>query len=189
MAAGESVPLLILSDIWVPRYLASYPFGRRFIYHLHYRLRTVGHRLALIFSGKVPVADVLSTFTIVRKMRLLEFASAIGLIDGDQLSKRVIDRNYWLFLRSLEAARGEYKIAAIKSDVVLLQSDEIVTTFADPNMGWTDLVKGRLFVHRIPGWHEDMFQDEGAGVIANYLQPLLEDVDAERDRSPIAAKG
>jgi thioesterase domain-containing protein/acyl carrier protein len=189
-AAGESVPLLILSDIWVPGYLASYPFGRRFIYHLFYWLHTVGHRLKLMLSGKAPVADVLSTFTIVRKLRLLEFASAIGLIDGAQLSKRVVDRSRWLFLYSLETARGDYKIAPTKSDVVLLQSDEIVTAFADPNMGWTDLVKGRLFVQRIPGWHENMFfQDEGASVIAEFLQPLLEEIDAERDRAPSTSKG
>ncbi len=57
-------------------------------------------------------------------------------------------------------------------------------------MGWTDLVKGKLFVQRIPGWHEDMFfQDEGASVIAKFLQPLLAEIDAERDRAASKSKG
>ena len=48
-------------------------------------------------------------------------------------------------------------------------------------MNWSDLVKGRLFVHRIPGWHVDLFQGEGADLTAEHLRSLLDQVDAERD--------
>lgn len=180
--AGESVPLVILSDIWAPGFLAAFPLHRKLVYHFNYRLRTLRHRVNLLRTGKLSLAEVLSTFTLIRKSRILDFAAWIGLIDGVQLAKKVRGRDNWLFLLSLEAARNAYKIAPTASNVVILQSDEIVTDFADPNMGWTDLVKGDFFIHRIPGWHEEMFQDEGARVIAKYLQPRLQEVDAERDR-------
>ncbi|WPP05120.1 condensation domain-containing protein [Methylocella tundrae] len=186
--AGESVPLLILSDIWAPGFLAAYPLHRKLVYHFNYRLRTLRHRIDLLRTGKLSLAEVLSTFTLVRKSRVLDFAAWIGLIDGAQLAKKVRGRDNWLFLLSLEAARNAYKITPTASNVVILQSDEIVTDFADPNMGWTDLVKGGLFIRRIPGWHEDMFQDEGARLIAEYLQPRLEEVDAERDHSAASFK-
>ena len=64
-------------------------------------------------------------------------------------------------------------------DVVLLQSEEMVTSFVGPKMGWSNFVKGQILLYRIPGWHTDMFQDEGASLIAEYLRPLLERVDAE----------
>ncbi len=44
--------------------------------------------------------------------------------------------------------------------------------FADPKMAWSDLVKGRLVVHRVLGGHLDMFQDEGADRTAEHLQSL-----------------
>jgi len=66
--------------------------------------------------------------------------------------------------------------------VVVLQSDEVVTRFADPKMKWSNHVKGRPFVHRVPGGHVDMFQDEGAARIAEHLRSLLDEVDAERDQ-------
>jgi hypothetical protein len=63
----------------------------------------------------------------------------------------------------------------------------MVTSFVDPNMGWSNFVRGQLLLYRIPGWHTDMFQDEGAPLIAEHLRPLLERVDAECDHA-IAAE-
>jgi len=82
----------------------------------------------------------------------------------------------------LEEARGRYRASTSVGNVVVLQSDEVVTRFADPKMKWSDLIKGRLFVHRVPGWHVDMFQGEGAYRTAEHLRSLLDQVDAERDQ-------
>ncbi len=186
--AGESVPLLILSDIWVPGYLAAFPPLKKLTYHFNYRLHTLRHRIGLLRSGKLSLSEVLSTFTLVRKSRILDLAAAVGLIDGAQLAKKVMGRDNWLFLLSLEQARNAYKIKPTSSDVMILQSDEIVTDFADPAIGWTNLVKGQFFIHRIPGWHEEMFQDEGAQTIADRLKPRLDEIDAECDGSVAALK-
>ncbi len=181
--AGETAPLLILSDIWAPGFLAAFPIVKKLVYEFNYRLHTLRHRIDIVRSGKASLTEVLSSFTLARKSRVLDVAAAIGLIDGAEISKRVVSRDNWLFLLSLEAARNAYKIAPTESDVVIFRSDEVVTRFADPNMGWTDLVKGHLAIHPVPGWHEEMFQDQGARLIASHLKPLLAAVDAARDRS------
>jgi thioesterase domain-containing protein len=77
----------------------------------------------------------------------------------------------------LAEARDRYQAPASVDTVVMFQSDAIVTQFADTKMGWSDLVNGRLLVYRIPGWHVDMLEDEGAALIAEHLRPLLDRVD------------
>ncbi|WP_051952640.1 condensation domain-containing protein [Methylocapsa aurea] len=179
--AGESVPLVIMSDIWVPGYLKGLPFFRRFIYHWNYRFHVLRHRIKLVRTGKESFMDILGSYTLIRKSRILDLAAKLRLIKSARV--RNVDREDWLFLRTLEVARNHYRTPPSVGDVVVLQSDEVITRFADPNLGWTDLVKGRFFLFHIPGWHEEMFQDEGANRIVEHLQPLLEMVDAERDRS------
>ncbi|PNG25930.1 condensation domain-containing protein [Methylocella silvestris] len=182
IAAGEEVPLLILSDIWAPGYHASLPLHRKLIYQFNYRLHTLRHRINSVRTGAASLAEMLSSFTLVRKSRLLEVLAYLGLVDGDKLLRKVIDHDEWRFLFSLEEARNAYQIRPISSDVILFNSDEIVTRFADPNMGWSQLVK-KLTIHAIRGWHQDIFRDEGAREIAGYLRPELEKIDSEH-RAP-----
>jgi hypothetical protein len=53
-------------------------------------------------------------------------------------------------------------------------------------MAWSDLIKGRLFVHRVPGGHVGMLQDEGSSQIAETLRSLLDQVDAERNQMVVS---
>ncbi|WP_395665189.1 condensation domain-containing protein [Methylocella sp.] len=179
-AEGEETPLLILADLWVPGYLASYPLHRKILYQLNYRARQLAHRVSLVLSGKSSFAEVLSSFTLVRKTRILDFAVSLGLVDGSKLARKVIGRKEWMFLMSLEHARDAYKIKPIGADVVILNSEEIVTTFADPKLGWGPLVKGRLSIFNLPGWHDEMFHEKGAEAAARHLRPLLEEIDRNR---------
>jgi len=94
---------------------------------------------------------------------------------------RKVDLEHGWFMPYLEEARDRYQAPASVDTVVMFQSDAFVTRFADPKMGWSDLVNDRLSVYRIPGWHVDMLQNEGAALIAEHLRPLLDRVDAERD--------
>jgi len=64
-------------------------------------------------------------------------------------------------LPAVEEARDHYEASMFTGDVVLLQSEEMVTSFVDPKMGWSNFVKGQILLYRIPSWHTDMFQDEG----------------------------
>jgi hypothetical protein len=60
----------------------------------------------------------------------------------------------------------------------MLQSEMLpLAKFLDPKMGWSNLVKGQLLHYRVPGWHDRMFHDRGAAMIAEHLQPLLDRID------------
>jgi thioesterase domain-containing protein/acyl carrier protein len=178
--AGESVPLVVMADTWVPGYVKRLPFLRRFLFICSYELHSVKHKWGLVLSGKQSVGEFLVSFGLVRRSRIIDLAAALHLVSRAKLGKYAwADR--W-FLRYLEEARDRYRASASVGNVVVLQSDEVVTRFADPKMNWSDLIKGRLFVHRIPGGHLDMFQDEGADRTAEHLRSLLDQVDAERDQ-------
>ena len=156
---------------------------RRFLFHCSYRLHSVKHKCGLVLSGKQSVMEFLVSYRLVRQSRIMDLAAALHLISRAKLreAKLVIDdwANQW-FLTHLEDARGRYQASASVDNVVVLQSDQVVTRFADPKMSWSDLAKGKLFVHRVPGWHVDMFQGEGACRTAEHLRSLLDQVDAER---------
>jgi thioesterase domain-containing protein/acyl carrier protein len=178
--AGESVPLVVMADTWVPGYIKGLPFIQRFLFPWSYRLHSIKHKCGLVLSGKQSVAEFLVSYSLVRQSRIMDLAAALHLVSRAKLGK--VDWSRRWFLPFLEEARDRYRASASVGDVVLLQSDETVTRFADPKMAWPDLVKGRLFVHRVPGWHLDIFQGEGAYRTAEHLRPLLDEVDAERDQ-------
>lgn len=182
--AGESVPLVVMADSWLPGYSKRrLPFIRRYLFRWANRLHSVKHKCGLLLSGKQTLVEFLVSYKLVRQSRIMDLAAALHLISRAKLSqaKLAIDdwANQW-FLSNLEEACFRYQASASVGNVVVLQSDHVVTRFADPKMGWSDLVKGRFFVHRVPGWHVDMFQDEGADRTAEHLRSLLDQVDAER---------
>ncbi|MEJ0094336.1 MAG: condensation domain-containing protein [Methylocella sp.] len=178
---GELVPLVVMADAWRPDLLASLTVGQRFLTELSYKIHVIKHRIGLFFSGKQSIARTLAAFTIIRKSRVLDLAAWLRVIDPSEQGQD--DRGTWLFMRYLEAAKRLYRASPSTGDVVILRSDEIVTGFSDPSMGWSDLVNGRVIRLHVPGWHEGMFQDEGATVIAECLRPLLEEIDAKRSAS------
>ncbi|MGH6937380.1 MAG: thioesterase domain-containing protein, partial [Methylocella sp.] len=178
--AGESVPLVVIADTWAPGYIKRLPFIRRLLLICSYRLHHVKHKFELLLSGKQSIVEFLLPYRLVRQSRILDLAAALHLVSRTKLAEEDGGQpDRWLTLY-LEEARGRYLASASVGNVVVLQSDEVVTRFADPKMGWSDLIKGGFFVHRVPGWHLDMFQGEGAYRTAEHLRSLLEQVDAER---------
>ena len=63
----------------------------------------------------------------------------------------------------------------------MLQSDEVVTRFADPKMGCLISSRAGSSFTWSPV-RTCMFQDEGGYRTAEHLQSLLDQVDAERDQ-------
>ncbi|MGC2461289.1 MAG: hypothetical protein WA446_10020, partial [Steroidobacteraceae bacterium] len=101
------------------------------------------------------------------------------LIEDPSTLAQVRCEDRW-FLPALESARNNYHPPESTGDVVLLQSNVLpVADFVDAKMGWSSLVKGHLLPYRLPGWHDRMFYDEGAAMIAEHLRPLLDRIDAE----------
>lgn len=177
--AGESVPLVVVAASWVPGYSKRLPFILRYLFRWSYRLHSLNHKCGLVFSGKQSVAEFLWSFNLVRQSRIMDVAAALHLVSRTKLREE--DDGHDWFLSHLEETCWRYQASPSQGDVVAVQIDHVVTRFADPKMGWSDLVKGQLYVHRIPGWHVDMFQDEGADQAAEHLRPLLDQVDAQRD--------
>jgi thioesterase domain-containing protein len=178
--AGESVPLVVMVDAWRPGYIKSLPFIRGFLFRWSTRLSVVKVKCGLVLRGKLSVAEFLGAYRWVRESKIMDLAAALHLVSRAKVGE--YGWAYPWFLSYLEEARGRYRASASVGDVVLLQSYSVVTRFVDPTMKWSDLIKGGLFIHRVPGGHVRMFQDEGASRIAEHLRPLLDQVDADRDQ-------
>jgi thioesterase domain-containing protein/acyl carrier protein len=164
--AGEQVPLLIMIDSWEPGNWNQRSLSRRVLFRWLRRLSGLKHRLGLLLRRKARLTEILASY---HESLVLDFASALRLVNGPMLR-----REYWLprwFVPGLEEARNHYRTSAWVGDVVLFQSDEIATfsRLTDAKMGWSDVIKGRLFVHRIRGWHVEVFQEEGTVEIAKHL--------------------
>jgi thioesterase domain-containing protein/acyl carrier protein len=177
--AGEPVPLLIMADSWLPAYSDRLPFLRRllflFSYKSHERMHRLGLGLRQALRGQTSWPEFLVTVGWVRKSKILTLAARLGLIEEPTFEEPDWE-NRW-FLPHLQEARSKYQPAETNSTVVVLRSDEVVTPFAAEDMGWKEFVKGRFFLHRIPGWHQAVFQGESCRLIASHLRPLLEEAD------------
>lgn len=181
--AGEPVPLIVMADPWLPSYLDALPFPRRFLFRLCYWTHERWHRLGLgfvdVLRGKKPLSHFLDDFGPARraKGRILNSTARLGLTSKPSFEEPDWE-NRW-FLPHLNVARANYEPRATDNTVVVLRSNEPITPFAAADMGWKGLTKGRFFFHRIPGWHQSMFQGEAARLVAGHLRPLLEEVDRE----------
>ncbi|MGU3496024.1 condensation domain-containing protein [Xanthobacteraceae bacterium A53D] len=178
-AAGEAVPLLVLSDTWLPGYLAGLPAADRKTFRWAYRKHVARHHRAELAAGRISLPDVLATYRIVRRSGLLRVAAAVGLIENRPYAQEDWG-NRW-FLPVLERARDAYKARPFGGQVILLRSDEMLTSGVGPRidhqMGWGPLLRVPAASCAVPGWHAGMFQDAGARVIAERLRPWLDRVE------------
>jgi thioesterase domain-containing protein/acyl carrier protein len=179
--AGEQVPLIIMADPWLPAYISGLPFLRRhvflFAYRNHERLHRLGLGLREVFRGKQSLPQFLVTVGWVRKTKILKLAARLGLIK-EPVYEEPDWENRW-FLPHLHEARHNYEPHVTQATAAIFRSDDVITPFGDEAMGWSSLVKGRLALHRVPGWHQSIFQGEGCRLIASHLRPLLEEVDSK----------
>ncbi|CAN5314174.1 hypothetical protein BH11PSE11_BH11PSE11_34670 [soil metagenome] len=89
-------------------------------------------------------------------------------------------------------ALGAYRPAAIPGDVTVVRTEggyppefhdyESGDSLNDPGLGWTELVLGKLEVHRMPGDHLSMQDDANMTVFAEILRKLVLAIDAGRLR-------
>ncbi len=179
-AQGEKVPLVVIADSWAPGYVRKLPFLRRFLAEAAFRLHVLRHQFGEVRRGEMTFGELLASYRLVRKSRILDLGVGLHLLK-EKPHGRNDGEDQW-FLGHLNAARDGYQIEETPGDVLLLQSDIILTRFTEPGMGWSPLVKGRLIVQHVPGWHGDMFVKKGTAAIAGALRPLLKSID-ETDRA------
>lgn len=179
---GEEVPVVILNDSWLPGFVTRLSRGRRFLFGLSYRWHNIKRHVRNLRSGQATLAEVLATYPSIRRTGLpylvarggIAKAAAIGMEDWE---------NRW-FLPHLQEARLAYATAPAGGILVVFRSEEIDTRFVDDSMGWRAKAKDRLILQSVPGWHTDMFKEEGAKQIAECLVPLLAEVDQAFERRP-----
>ena len=177
--AGEQVSLIVMADTWRPGYMFQPPYLRRLAFNFKRRLIYRRHTLQRLVSGGIGIEEFLTTTRFGKWKWLMRLLSALHLIEQPATVSQVLVEDRW-FLPALESARNDYRPPVSSCDVVVLQSGVLpAADFVDPKMGWSDLVKGKLLHFRLPGWHDRMFHDEGAAMIAEHLRPLLARVDAE----------
>ena len=177
---GESVPLVILNDTWLPGFVSQLPAGRRVLFAMAYRWHNLKRHGRNLRNGQATLAQVLATYPTVQKIGLLQFAAKLGLIDDDRLGMEDWE-NRW-FLPHLQNARQSYQAEPVRDTLAVFRSEEINTSYVDESMGWRAKALGRLILQPIPGWHTDMFKEPGAKRIAERLLPLLAEVDEMSDR-------
>jgi amino acid adenylation domain-containing protein len=179
----EEVALVIMADTWRTGYDVRLPVLQSIRLALSYRVRYRKHTLQLLRSHKIPFEEFLATTRLVKSDRLMRLLARLRLIE-DPTKPKALTWEDRLFQPALEEARDRHRVSTTSGDVVLLQSDQ--NWFAgevDPTMGWSTHVTGRILNFRLPGWHTHMFVDEaGATLIAGHLAPLLERIDAARER-------
>jgi thioesterase domain-containing protein len=183
--AGESVPLVITADTVMPDCWSHQTFRQRVVSRVRALVRTNLHRIDQFRRGEASFVEVLSQLIIVRKSRVLDLAAWLGLIDSAQQGQD--DRATWLFLCALDVAHENYAAPTpFSGEVVVFQSDQLECD-GDPTFGWSRLVDGGVYVHRVPGWHGGIFQGEGPAEMAAFLQPLLEAADLKSEPGPLSA--
>jgi len=177
--AGEPIVLVVMADTWCPGYVVRPSFLQRILFNFNRRLSYRRHTLALLRSGTIRIEQFLATTRLAKWNRLMRLLSTLRFIEDPSKLTEAGWEERW-FLPALVSARKNYQAPVSTGDVVLLESERLpLANFVDPKMGWSNLVKGQLLHYRLPGWHDRMFHDEGAAVIAEHLRPLLDRVDAE----------
>ena len=175
--AGEQVALVVMADTWCPGYVARPSFLQRILFDLERRLIYRRHTLALLRSGSIRIEQFLATTRVAKWTKLMRVLSTLRLIEDHSKLTEQGWQDRW-FLPALESARSNYQAPVSTGHVVMLQSEMLpLAKFLDPKMGWSNLVKGQLLHYRVPGWHDRMFHDRGAAMIAEHLQPLLDRID------------
>lgn len=178
--AGEAVPLVVLADTWLPGYLDGLPDRDRSRFQWAYRRHVMRHHRAELAAGRSSLPDVLATYRIVRSTGLLRLAVKLGLIEKRPHAQQDWS-NRW-FLPTLERARNAYRARRFGGQLVLLRSEEMITSGLgdriDDQMGWRPLLSRPAASYPVPGWHADMFQGEGALIIAERVRPWLEMLEA-----------
>jgi amino acid adenylation domain-containing protein len=177
--AGEPVALVVMADTWRPGYVIRPSYLQRIMFNFNRRLTYRRHTLALLKSGLIRTDQFLATTRLGKWNRLMRLLSTLRLIeDPSKLTEEGLEDRW--FLPALVSARNKYQAPVSTGDVVLLESEVLpLANFVDPTMGWSDLVQGQLLHYRLPGWHDRMFHNEGAAIVAEHLRPLIDRIDAE----------
>ena len=175
-AAGQRVSNVFLIDSWAPGYFTCLPWLRRLIgtYSLRWQLAYADWRR--FRSGQQTFAQFVDQRPSVQKIRGL-----IGSLFGRATQKAVENAagpeqyDKWL-LDYLQSTTNRYHPKHYAGRITLFRSTQEPTGWMfDPLAGWGRYAQGGVELAMVEGNHFTLFQDPGAGQMAERMAPLIRD--------------
>ena len=177
-AAGEEVELLVLIDGWAPGYLRRRPVVARWLADMSYRWKVLHRQIERVWSGHQTFAQLAARMRLVRTLRLLPMARALGLIK--EIPADAPDQ--WM-LDHFGRALASYEPRSYGGRALVFHSlDQPSGGFLDTSLGWAELCTGPFTCENVPGDHLGLFQDPGASQMAARIGALLRDGAEANDR-------
>ncbi|MCP3718770.1 condensation domain-containing protein [Paraburkholderia sp. CNPSo 3281] len=186
---GETVEHVILTDSWCPGYRETMPWYDRLLRKAQVRMDDIPRDFRLARRGEMSMIAFLQQFRTVRWLRLTQLAVKFGLLKNDS-ANNMIDDNLW-YGRNIGYLREQqvrYRPKPYDGNVQIFRSGQVLKgrLFAH-DMGWGEVVTGKLVVTDVPGMHNQMFRAAGAAVMGKQL--LGRFAQAAHDRQEAALEG
>jgi thioesterase domain-containing protein len=169
---GETVELVVLNDSWCPGYRESMPFYDKLLRKIKVRMDDIPRDFRKAWRGETSMAVFLKQFRTVRWLRLIELARKLGLFRKDGPNNEIAE-NLW-YIGHLRLQQLRYHPAPYDGDVQVFRSAQVLKgrLFA-LDLGWHQVVTGKLVATEVPSMHDEMFRPAGAAVIGKQLRERL----------------
>jgi len=184
-----------------PYYIAGLCVNAVIAYEVARQLQSEGEPIALLamFDGhngayyKNPLRDGRYTgrikYHVANLLKLDLKESSAYVFHRLEEARRKVERTMWLLTAEGGTDRGgklrntdsiihpayhRFEPSAYTGDIVLFQSSDWPEGgYFNFEIGWKDLIKGKIEFHRIPGNHPSMFREPNVNVLASGLQKHL----------------
>ncbi|WP_158939941.1 condensation domain-containing protein [Burkholderia sp. S171] len=176
---GETVELVIFNDSWCPGYREMMSWRDKQLRKLQVRADNIPRDFRKAMRGETSMVAFLNQYRIVRSLGIATLALKLGLIKGSA-SEHLIAENRW-YIEYLLAQQARYRPAVYDGEIQIFRSAQVLNGRLFPrDLGWGELVTGKLVVTDVPGLHDQIFRPAGTAVIGKQLRERLEGVGADR---------
>ncbi|MEY2632398.1 MAG: hypothetical protein RIR00_1052 [Pseudomonadota bacterium] len=175
-ADGQVVANLVLVDGWVPGYIRRMPWLKGVMVQNYYRWRGIAAEIRQVTHGeKSLVAALAYLYGRARDKFLRTFPrlTRIGRIAAGSDTPSAESYDQWLF-GYMRSVTQQYEPSTYPGRIHILRCDRDPDgPWLDRDMGWGRYAREGTHVCTVRGNHYTMFQDPGAGEMADYLQRVL----------------
>lgn len=171
---GEPVPLLVLVDAWSPGYLDGMSRRDAALADLSYRLQDFSGEVRKLARGQLGVWDFIAQRGPAKSLRhwFLGRAKMAGRLQSVTLNPY----SAW-YQTHLEAAASRYRPQPFPGFIqVFHRPDQPSGRFLDRTFGWGRLALGGIDVQAVPGNHLSIFEEPGAGLMAQHLSRAIDGI-------------
>ena len=176
---GETVELVVLNDSWCPGYRESMPWYDKLLRKARVRMDDIPRDFRKAWRGETSMAVFLKQFRTVRLLRLIALGHKLGLFRKDGPDNEIAE-NLW-YIAHLRAQQLRYRPAPYDGAVQVFRSAQVIKgrLFAR-DLGWHQVVTGKLVATEVPSMHDQMFRPVGAAVIGKQLRERLAGIGTNR---------